>query len=72
MMREITSCPSCGSEKIEKVRRKWEGEYNGQTYTVENLELYECPDCGESLYDREAMRTIQAHSPAFANAAASK
>ena len=67
-MREITSCPSCASEKIEKVRRKWEGEYNGQTYTVENLEFYECPDCGEKVYDREAMKAIQANSPAFAKA----
>jgi len=71
-MKRITSCLSCGSEKIEKVRRKWEGEYNGQTYTVENLEFYECPHCGEKLYDREAMRTIQANSPAFAKALASK
>jgi YgiT-type zinc finger domain-containing protein len=71
-MQRITSCPSCGSEKIRKVRRKWQGECHGQTYTVEKLEFYECPDCGEKLYDREAMRTIQADSPAFAKAAASK
>jgi len=35
----ITRCPSCGSEKIEKVRRKWTGEYNGRVYTVEKLEI---------------------------------
>jgi YgiT-type zinc finger domain-containing protein len=46
-MQRITSCPSCGSEKIRKVRRKWQGECHGQTYTVEKLEFYECPDCGE-------------------------
>jgi len=35
-------------------------------YTVEELEFYECPDCGEKVYDRDAMRTIEANSPAFA------
>jgi hypothetical protein len=35
-------------------------------YTVENLEFYECPDCKERVYDREAMRAIEANSPAFA------
>ena len=61
----IQVCPSCGSDNIKKVRRKWVGEYQGQSYAVENLEFYECPDCGEKLYDREAMRRIEARSPAF-------
>ena len=65
-MKEITKCPSCGSVKIKRVRRKWSGEYKGQSYTVENLEFYECPDCNERVYDREALRAIEAHSPAFA------
>ncbi len=68
-MKAITSCPSCGSKKIKMVRGKWSGEYKGQAYTVENLEFYECPDCGEKVYDREAMRRIEANSPAFAKVA---
>ena len=66
----ITKCPSCGSEKIEKVRRKWTGEYNGRVYTVEKLEFYECPDCHEQVYDPEAMRAIEAKSPAYAKSLA--
>jgi YgiT-type zinc finger domain-containing protein len=64
----IAVCPSCGSDRIKKVRRDWSGEYRGQTYTVPSLEFHECPDCGERVYDRYAMRRIEAHSPAFAKA----
>ncbi|MGD0654014.1 MAG: type II toxin-antitoxin system MqsA family antitoxin [Thermoguttaceae bacterium] len=64
-MKTILTCPSCGSNRIEKVRRNWQGEYQGHKYTVENLEFHECPDCGEKVYDREAMRAIEAQSPAF-------
>jgi YgiT-type zinc finger domain-containing protein len=59
-----------GLVKIKRVRRKWSGEYKGQSYTVENLEFYECPDCKEQIYDPEAMRAIEANSPAFAKSAA--
>lgn len=62
---KITTCPSCGSKKIKKVRRNWTGESQGQTYTVPELEFHECPKCGEKIYDRDAMRKIEAHSPAF-------
>ena len=71
-MKEITQCPSCGSNNIEKVRKNWKGECNGQAYAVKNLEFYECPDCQEKVYDREAMRAIEAASPAFAKAATPK
>jgi YgiT-type zinc finger domain-containing protein len=70
-MKTITKCPSCGSVKIRKVRRTWSGEHKGQRYTVENLEFYECPDCKEQVYDPEAMRAIEAKSPAFTNPVAS-
>lgn len=71
-MIEVTSCPSCGSKKIERVRRKWTGQYQGQAYTVEKLQFHECPDCGEKVYDREAMRAIEANCPAFAKTGAPK
>ena len=69
-MNKIAKCPSCSSVKIKRVRRKWSGEYRGQSYTVENLEFYVCPDCKEQVYDPEAMRTIEANSPAFAKSVA--
>jgi len=64
-MMKISTCPSCGSSKIKKVRRNWTGSFKSKTYMVPNLEYYECADCGEKVYDRQAMRKIEAHSPAF-------
>lgn len=65
-MGPITVCPSCRSHAIKKVRRNWTGHVNGQAYVVPSLEYHACPQCGENVYDREAMRKIEAHSPAFA------
>ena len=64
-MLKITTCPSCGSRKVKKVRRNWTGSFKGKRYTVPNLQYYECPGCGEKVYDRDAMREIEAYSPAF-------
>ena len=64
-MIQITVCPSCGGGNIKKVRQDWTGEFHGQLYTVPDLEFHECPDCGERIYDREAMWKIEAYSPAF-------
>ena len=61
----ITVCPACGSEEIKKVCRDWSGNFEGRSYTVPSLEFYECPACDEKVYDRQAMRKIQQHSPAF-------
>ena len=71
-MLTITSCPSCGSKKIKRLRRDWSGDFQGQAYTVPNLDYYACPDCGEKVYDREAMRQIEARSPAFSKVDAGK
>jgi YgiT-type zinc finger domain-containing protein len=65
-MIDIKICPSCGSRKIEKVRRRWMGEYKGCAYSVDRLEFHECPDCHEQVFDPEAMRAIEAASPAYA------
>lgn len=62
----ITICPTCGSPRIQHVRKDVPGEFQGQCYTVPMVEFYECPDCGEKLYDRTAMRQIEAYSPEFA------
>ncbi len=66
-MVKITICPSCGSDRIRKVRKNRVNRFEGKTYTVPNLEYYECPQCGEKIYDRQAMRKIEANSPAFAH-----
>ena len=65
---EIKICPSCGSRRIAKLCRDWDGDFEGKRYVVRDLEYYECPACGEQVFDREAMRKIEARSPAFAQA----
>jgi len=71
-MLQITICPSCGSDKIKKIRDKWNGKFQNQTYTVPMLEFYDCADCGEKIFDPQAMRKIEDHSPAFARRQRSK
>jgi len=61
----IVKCPSCGSRRISKVQRDWTGEFQGKKYAVEGLEFYECPSCCEQVFDPEAMRRIEAQSPAY-------
>jgi len=65
-VKKLITCPSCSSGKIKKVKKNWKGAFQGQKYTVPGLEYHECPNCGEKVYDREAMRKIESHSPAFA------
>ena len=69
---QIKTCPTCGSSRIKWVRRNWRDSFQGKPYMVPNLEFYECPDCGERIYDRDAMRKIEAHSPAYAKLRAQK
>ena len=65
-MRKISICPTCRSRRLKSVQRTITRCGEGETYTVPNLAFHECPDCGERLYDRDAMRKIEAHSPAYA------
>ena len=63
---KITHCPNCGSDQIGKVCRDWVGIHKDQSYDVPELVFFECPVCGERVFDREAVRKIQAYSPSFA------
>lgn len=63
-MLEITVCPICEG-KVKKVKEDLAGEYRGQKYVVPDLEYFICEECGEKVYPREAMRKIQAYSPAY-------
>lgn len=69
---EITTCPTCGGDKIKRIKRDLKRTFNGVDYNVPALEFYECPDCGEKLFDREAMQKIEAHSPAYKKTARKK
>lgn len=64
-MQTLTRCPTCGSRKIRRVRRDLTEEWRGQRYTVPDVQIEECPDCGEQLFDHEAMQKIEAVCPAY-------
>ena len=59
-------CPTCGSTKIRRVRKTIARSCCGKTYTVPAVVYHECPACGEEIFSPEAVRKIQASSPAFA------
>ena len=67
---QIKTCPTCSSDQIRRVVRNIIRKYKGQTYTVPKVEFYECSNCNEKVYDREAMLKIEAHSPAYHKAQA--
>jgi YgiT-type zinc finger domain-containing protein len=64
----ITICPTCGSNDIHTVLRNLTRVYKGKQYSVPNVALHECANCGEVIYDRAAMRKIEAYSPAYQQA----
>ncbi len=61
----ISVCPNCGSGNIKKVRKNWKGTSKSTPYIVPSLTYYECPDCKEKIYDREAMQKIEEKSPVY-------
>ncbi len=64
-MVKIRTCPSCGGKKIKQVRHDLIGKIMNHSYRVPNLNFYECSNCKEKIYDRQAMKKIEAYSPAF-------
>ena len=64
-MTKLRACPTCGSRGIKIIQKTVTRQFEGERYTIPDLEFQECPRCGEKIYDREAMRQIQAASPAY-------
>lgn len=62
----ITHCPTCGSDQITQVCRDWTSIYQDQSYVVPALTFYECPVCGERVFERDAVAKIRVYSPGYA------
>jgi YgiT-type zinc finger domain-containing protein len=62
----IIRCPTCGDDQIEQVCRDWTSTCQGRSYVVPALKFYECPVCGERIFEREAVAKIRVYSPAYA------
>jgi len=61
----LNVCPTCGARALKRVQRTVRRTHRGRAYVVPDLEFYECAKCRERVYDREALRRIEACSPAF-------
>ncbi|MGH7811408.1 MAG: YgiT-type zinc finger protein [Candidatus Binatia bacterium] len=61
----VSTCPTCGSAAIRKVKGRWTGNFRGKSYTVSGVEYFACRKCGEKVYPPGAMRRIRERSPAY-------
>lgn len=60
----IKVCPTCGSRRIRRVTRDVSGMWLGKhPYIAPKVNFYECPVCGERIFDPAALRKIQLFRP---------
>ena len=62
---DIAQCPGCGSPRIKKVTGRLRRVCEGQSYIVQDVTYHRRADCGDQVYGPEAVRRIQAESPAY-------
>lgn len=46
-------CAVCDSDRVKKIRRKFEARYNQMPVVVENVKMYRCEACGEEFFTPE-------------------
>jgi len=51
-------CAVCDSDRVKKIRRKFETRYNQMPVVVENVEMYRCEACGEEFFTPEQSREL--------------
>ena len=51
-------CAVCDSDRVKKIRRKFEARYNQMSVVVENVEMYRCEACGEEFFTPEQSREL--------------
>ena len=59
-------CPTCGEARMKRVTQSVETKVGRRKLTVPDVQLDECPGCGERLYDLAALRQIRAAREAAA------
>jgi YgiT-type zinc finger domain-containing protein len=62
-MKPLKTCPICSSRRIHKVRRTFSQTIAGREIRVPNVECYECPNCGQRIYDPAAADKVLAAAP---------
>lgn len=59
----LKTCPVCGSKRIRQVMRDIASRRGGTPYVAREIEVDECPNCGEVLFSPEALKRISAQRP---------
>src|SRR6266571_8730077 len=52
------TCVVCDSDKVKKIRKKFEARYNQVPVVIENAEMYRCEACGEEFFTAEQSREM--------------
>lgn len=52
-------CPTCGVGRMLRVVREVTTTVGRKTISVPDVEVDECPKCGERLYDLQALQRIR-------------
>jgi len=52
------TCAVCDSDRVKKIRKKFEAHYNQVPVAIENAEMYRCESCGEEFFTAEQSRKL--------------
>jgi HTH-type transcriptional regulator / antitoxin MqsA len=52
------TCAVCDSDRVKKIRKKFEARYNQVPVVIENAEMYRCESCGEEFFTAEQSREL--------------
>ncbi len=52
------TCAVCDSDRVKKIRKKFEARYNQVPVAIENAEMYRCESCGEEFFTAEQSREL--------------
>ena len=57
----LSTCPTCASRRIKKVKGSLEVHIKSKSVVVPNIEYHQCEKCGETLTDIENEKRIDAY-----------
>jgi YgiT-type zinc finger domain-containing protein len=52
------TCAVCDSDRVKKIRKRFEPRYNHVLVAVENAGVYRCVPCGEEFFTAEQSREL--------------
>jgi YgiT-type zinc finger domain-containing protein len=59
MRPKLTKCPTCDSTKLKLVRSDYTLKLPNRVVVVPKLDRYECPNCGEVLFDYDGIKRLE-------------